>query len=56
MSICGKIALGLFIGTIFCIIGLAIDERADNECLWKIPFYMAVGVVITFMVYWFIGV
>ena len=56
MTIWGQIAIGLFIGAIFCVIGLALDERTNNECLWKIPFYMVCGVVITLCVCWFIGV
>ena len=56
MTIWGQIAIGLLIGAIFCVIGLAIDERANNECLWKIPFYMVCGVVMTFAVCWLFGI
>ena len=56
MTIWGQIAIGLFIGAIFCVIGLALDERTNNECLWKIPFYVFCGVVITLAVCWFFGI
>jgi hypothetical protein len=56
MTIWEQIAIGLFVGLIFCIIGVVIDERANNNCFWKIPFYIFCGVFLTLAVCYFFGI